>query len=128
MYSGKSQSNRLSLNVQLVCHDTGDSSGYVEGSWMFRALAFFFKSLPIQTKPQNYFSAEQGSDSSWESPAIFEAAVIMCLSAEGSWLRWLWWLWHNVHHEAVGQQEAGSGGHRAEFESFLAACCPGTAF
>lgn len=83
---------------------------------MFRAQAFFFKSLPIQTKPQNYFCAEQRSDSSWESPAIFEAAVIMCLSAEGSWLRWLW---HNVHHEAVGQQELAQEGTELNLRASL---------
>lgn len=93
--------------MQLVCHDTGDSSGYIEGSWMFRAQAFFFKSLSIQTKPQNYLCAGQRSDSPWESPAIFEAAVIIYLSAEGSWIRWLW---HNVHREAVGQQELAQAG------------------
>lgn len=48
---------------------------------MFIAQAFFFKSLAIQTKPQNYFCSEQRSDSPREFPAIFEAAVIICLSA-----------------------------------------------
>lgn len=117
MYSGKSQSNRLSLTraISLSWHRR-----LFRVRWRkLDVQAFFLKSLSIQTKPQNYFCAEQRSDGPREFPAIFEAAVILCFSAHGSgdsgtmsmkvwgsrsWFRQAWsWIWELP-------------------------CCPGTAF
>lgn len=109
--------------MQSVCHDTGDSSGYIEGSWIFRVQTFFFISLSIQTKTQNYFVLREGLIAPENCPIwgcgnnLFICRVLMAqvtLMHRPPW-----------NSRAAG---AGSGRHRAEFEGFPSAQGPGTAF